>query len=434
MQNQAGLPENMTGLQHPAPSRPGSLEHMRHLMAALGNPQLSYPAIHVTGTNGKSSTSRMVGALLRGHGLRVGLTTSPHLVSPLERLSMDGNSITEECLVSLLDQVAGAGTRFGADRAGYFEAITAAGLLWFAESGADVAVVEVGIGGRYDATNVVSSEVAVITNVGLDHTEILGPTRRDIARDKSGIVKPASTLVLAEVDPELAEIFDATTARRVWKLGRDFDCEANLAAVGGREVTLRTPGARYTRLALGLHGAYQALNAACALAAAEAFVGVGLREEVVRGALAEVRAPGRMEVVRARPWLILDGAKNPAGAAAAASAIGEEFAGVSSRLLVVGMLSGRDPGQMLRALGAPQARLVVATQPADRRAVPAPSVADAARSLGIPAVTVASVAQATDLALSEAQPDDLVLVAGSLYVVGEARAHLAHTHTAGAWS
>ncbi len=394
---------------------------MRQLMAALGDPQLSYPAVHVTGTNGKTSTARMVEALLRAHGLRVGMTTSPHLVSPLERLAVGGASITEERMAGLLGLV---GSTLRADRAGYFEAITAAGLVWFAECQVDAAVVEVGIGGRYDATNVVDSKVAVITNVALDHVEILGPSRADIAWDKAGIVKPGSTLVLAESDPELASIFEATPACPLWRLGRDFDCEKNVVAPLGRDVTLRTPGARYEQVALQLHGAYQGVNAACALAGAEALVGRSLGDEEVRNALASVTSPGRMEVLGTAPWLILDGAKNPAGAAAAARAIAEEFTGARSRILVVGMLSGRDPTEMLVALSADSARLVVATAPSDPRAFPAGEVGEAARNLGLRTVEASSVGEALGIALAEAAADDLVLVSGSLYVVGEARQHL----------
>ncbi|MGH9128967.1 MAG: bifunctional folylpolyglutamate synthase/dihydrofolate synthase [Acidimicrobiales bacterium] len=397
---------------------------MTHLMAALGEPHRRYPVVHVTGTNGKTSTARMVGALLGAHGLCVGVTTSPHLVSPTERLTIGGRAISEEALAGLMGQVAGAGSRGGGDRAGYFEALTAAAFAWFAEREVDAAVVEVGIGGRYDATNVVSSEVAVVTNVGLDHVEILGPSRADIAWDKSGIVKAGSTLVLAEEDPELAPIFGATPAGRIWKLGRDFACDANLAASNGREVTLRTPSASYERVNLGLHGAYQGVNAACAVAAAEALVGAPLSEEVVRAALGGVTSPGRMELMGVRPWLILDGAKNPSGALAAARAIAEEFAVARSRILVVGMLAGRDPHEMLSALGAATASLVVATAPDDRRALPARVVGDAAQALGVRTVVAEPVGQAVDMALAEAAPEDLVLVSGSLYVVGEARSHL----------
>jgi dihydrofolate synthase/folylpolyglutamate synthase len=327
--------------------------------------------------------------------------------------------------------VAWAGASCGADRAGYFEAITAAGLVWFAECQVDAAIVEVGIGGRYDATNVVDSKVAVITNVASDHVEILGPTRADIAWDKAGIVKPGSTLVLAESDPELAPIFEATPASGLWRLGRDFDCENNVAAPWGRDLTLRTPGARYEQVALHLHGAYQGVNAACALAGAEALLRRSLGEEEVRSALAGVTSPGRMEVLGSAPWLILDGAKNPAGAAAAARAISEEFTGVRSRILVVGMLAGRDPAEMLVALNADSARVVVATAPADPRAVPAEEVGEAARSLGLRTVVASSVGEALDIALAEAATDDLVLVSGSLYVVGEARQHLIGEATRG---
>lgn len=402
-------------------------------MAALGNPHLAYPVVHVTGTNGKTSTARMVGALLGAQGLSVGVTTSPHLVSHLERMTVGAEAVSEKTFAHLVARVGAAasavadlagGARDWGARAGYFETMTAAALTWFAERHVDAAVVEVGIGGRHDATNVVRSEVAVITNVSLDHVELLGPTRADIARDKAGIVKAASTLVLGEVDPELAEIFDSTPARRVWRLGEELTCEANEAIPQGRLVDLRTPGARYAQVTLALHGPHQGLNAVCALAAAEALVGVPLAEAAVRSALGAVSSPGRMEVMGEWPWLVLDGAKNPAGAAAAAAAIEDELAQVASRILVVGMLDGRDPLEMLRAFNAPKARLVVACAPADPRALPAGAVAEAAAALGVPVVVAASVARAVDVARAEAGAQDLVLVSGSLYVVGEAREHL----------
>lgn len=399
-----------------------ALEHMRALMARLGNPHLRYPVVHVTGTNGKTSTARIIGALLGEHGMRVGLTTSPHLSTPLERLAVGGVPVDPEVFDELNSRVLAAGAA-GDGRAGYFEAVTAAALTWFADCDVDVAVVEVGVGGRYDATNVVASQVAVITNIGLDHAELLGPTRAHIAADKAGIVKPGSTLVLGERDPDLAPIFDATPAGQVWVLGLDFDCEPNLPVPGGRALTLRTPGADYGRVVLGLHGAHQGRNAACALAAAEALAGTALSEETVHNALGRVTSPGRMEVLGVRPWLILDGAKNSAGASAAAASTRDSFAGAEARILVVGMLVGRDPVQMLGSLEAGSARLVVACAPADPRSLPPEAVAVAARSLGVPAVVAVSVSEAVDIALAQATPTELVLVTGSLYVVGEARTH-----------
>ncbi len=401
-------------------------------MARLGDPHLRYPVVHVTGTNGKTSTARMVGALLGAQGLRVGVTTSPHLTSPTERMTLDGVAVGGQAFAALADQVATAGPSPGdGGRAGFFQAVTAAAFVWFAECAADVVVVEVGVGGRFDATNVVRSNVAVITNIGLDHAELLGPTRAHIAADKAGIVKPGSTLVLGEADPALAPIFDATPARQVFLLGKDFDCETNEARPAGRLITLRTPAARYENITLALHGAHQGLNAACALAAAEALLGGPLSEQTIRFALEHTTSPGRMEVIGTRPWLVLDGAKNPAGAAAAAASTSDDFAAAEARLVVVGMLAGRDPVQMLAALDAGSARLVVACAPDDVRALPAEEVAAASRSLGAPTVVAPSVSKAVDIALGCAGEEDLVLVTGSLYVVGEARAHLVGRALAG---
>jgi dihydrofolate synthase/folylpolyglutamate synthase len=210
----------------------------------------------------------------------------------------------------------------------------------------------------------------------------------------------------------------------LWQAHADFGCDVNELAHGGRLLTLRTPGATYADVYLPLHGAHQGANAACALAAAEAFFGEPLAEDVVAEAFASVTSPGRMEVMSRRPLIVIDGAHNPAGARAAAAALAEEFSAVHGRVVVVGMMRQRDPTEMLRALDADQARLVVATEPDSPRALPAADVADAAKALGVDAVAIPSVGAAVDRAVDAAGPDDLVFVTGSLYVVGQARTRL----------
>ncbi|HSS11278.1 MAG TPA: cyanophycin synthetase, partial [Acidimicrobiales bacterium] len=306
----------------------------------------------------------------------------------------------------------------------WFEILTAAAYRWFADRPVDVAVVEVGLGGRWDATNVADGTVAVVTNVGLDHLEFLGPTLADVAGEKSGIIKPDSTLVLSETRPELLPIFEAQRPERLWLRGRDFDIESNTLAVGGRLVSLRTPGRTYEDVFLGLHGRYQADNFLDALAAAEAFFDAPVEEDLVAEAAAKVRSPGRLEVVGRRPLLILDGAKNVPGALSAAAAIDEEWSEVRSRILVVGMLRGKDPEEMLRALGADKARLVITCPAPSPRTFPPEELAKAAQLLGVRAETVSSVEEALERARAEADEDDLILVTGSLYVVGAARAAL----------
>jgi dihydrofolate synthase/folylpolyglutamate synthase len=267
--------------------------------------------------------------------------------------------------------------------------------------------------------------VAVVTNIGLDHVEFLGSTLEDIAAEKAGIVKPGSTLVLSEARPELVPIFQAEGPERLWLRGRDFDVEGNDLAVGGRLLTLRTPGTTYEDVFLALHGRYQADNFLDALVAAEAFFDEPLSAELVSEAAATVRSPGRLELVGRQPLVILDGAKNVPGARSAAAAIAEEFGQVRSRILVVGMLRGKDPAEMLEALDADRARLVVACPPPSPRAIPAEEVAAAAEKLGLATEVAASVADALAVARAAADPEDLILVTGSLYVVGAARSSLA---------
>jgi dihydrofolate synthase/folylpolyglutamate synthase len=404
---------------------PPDLSRMRRLMEVMGDPEHQYPVLHLTGTNGKTSTARALTCLLTAKGLRVGTYTSPHLERVNERLAEAGEPVSDEELAELLSSLALLEPLLDPEaRLTWFEILTAAAYRWFADRPVEVAVVEVGLGGKWDATNVADGAVAVVTNIGLDHLEFLGPQLLDVATEKAGIVKAGSTLVLGETRPELQAVFEAQGAATVWRRGVDFACERNELAVGGRVLDLRTPGATYRDVFLALHGRHQADNFACALAAAEAFFGAPVEPGLVAEAAATVRSPGRLEIVNRRPLCILDGAKNLDGARSAAAALDEEFAEVRSRILVVGMLRGKDPEEMLRALGADRARLVVACPPPSPRAQPASVVGEAARRLGCAVEVAESVAEAVERALAQAHDDDLILVTGSLYVVGAARAAL----------
>ena len=406
-------------LQTPNPDR------MRRLAHLIGDPQDAQPVVHLTGTNGKTSTARALSQLFTSSGLKVGTFTSPHLEKINERIMVGLEPVSDEDLAEVLSDLAGLETLMGeVGRPTWFEILTAAAFRYFADRPVDVAVVEVGMGGRWDATNIADGAVSIVTNVALDHTELLGPTREHIAGEKAGIVKPGATLVLGETDPALYPIFESEGPGTIWLAGRDFAVEANAVAVGGRLLDLQTPGDRYEGVYLDLHGRYQADNFLDALVGAEAFFGGPLDHEIVAEAAATTSSPGRLEVVAQRPVVVLDGAKNVAGAQASAAAIDEEFGAERSRLMVVGMLAGKDPVDMLTALDAPKARLVIACPPPSPRAQSAEVVADAARSLGCRAVASGSVVEALELALGEARPEELVLVTGSLYVVGAARAIL----------
>ena len=400
-----------------------SLERMRRLAAASGDPQSDYPVIHVTGTNGKGSTVRMITVLLRAHGLRVGTYTSPHLERINERLAWDGAPIDDATLAASIGDIARLEPALGPDvHLSYFEILTAAAFRWFADLAVDVAVVEVGLLGRWDATNVADATVAVVTNVGRDHTDGRPGWRRAVAEEKAGIVGSSATLVLGETDPELVEVFEAAGAAETWRRHREFGCTANRLALGGRLVDVRTPSAAYDDLFLPVHGAHQGDNAALAIAAVEAFFARPMDDEVITEAFAEVRLPGRFEVVARSPLVVLDGAHNPDGAASLAATLEEGFAPAGRRSFVVGMLEGRDPTEMLVAFGVrPDDRLVVCTPPSTR-ALSASTVANAATALGLTVSRVDDVGVALSSALAAAAPDDAIIVAGSLYVVGAARA------------
>lgn len=399
------------------------LARMRHLVDVLGNPEAAAPVIGVTGTNGKTSTARAVTGLLMARGLSVGTFTSPHLQAINERIATNGEPIGDDDLARVLTDIAAA-EPLVSDSLTWFEVLTAAGLMHFADQPVDVMVLEVGMGGRWDATNVANAAVGVITTIGLDHTEMLGPTRADIAREKVGIVGPNTTLVLGERDPALRPIFDAEGGERVWAAGQQWDVTRNDMAVGGRSLDLRTPTTEYRGLWLDLHGRHQADNFAAAVTAVEAFFDTPTPEPLVRSTAASLRAPGRMEVVGRHPLVLLDGAKNTDGAHSAAVALAEEFGDRHARIYVVGMLQGKDPAEMLTALGVAGAALVVTCRPPSPRAADPEVLAAAAAALGVPAQVASSVEEALDVALRAASSEDLVLVAGSLYVVGAARAVL----------
>jgi dihydrofolate synthase / folylpolyglutamate synthase len=402
-----------------------TLERMRALTALLGEPQNSIPSIHITGTNGKGSTSAMATALLLAKGLTVGTYTSPNLHAVAERLARNAEPIDEASLTDLLTELALLEALLP-ERPTRFELLTAAALAWFSTEAVDAMVVEVGLGGTWDGTNVVHGDVAVLTNVSFDHTDVLGPTLEGIAADKAGIIEPGSRVVVGAMAPELTDIVTRRAAEvgasSVWVAGHDFGCESNQVAVGGRVVTMWTPGGRYDDVLVPLHGAHQGVNASVALAAAEAFFGDALDPDVVQEGFAAVRVPGRLEVLGRRPLLLVDGAHNAAGMAALADALQEEFAVDGESVAVVGMLSGRDPSAMLAPLASAGVSVVVACQPDSPRAIPVAAVAEAGRALGLSVYEEPAVSDALRVARGMVDADGLVVVAGSLYVVATARA------------
>ncbi len=396
-----------------------STDPITAICGALGDPQLSAPVIHVTGTNGKGSTVQMISRLLMAQGLTVGTYTSPHLESVTERFRRNGEMITEEELAEQIAAVAQVSPLVGQDP-GYFEILTAAAFRWFADIAVDVMVIEVGLLGRWDATNIVQSQVAVVTNIGMDHNEFAGPSLVDVANEKSGIVKPGSAVIIGETRPELIEIFQNAGGATSIVRGDDFAVTSNALAVNGRLLDLRTPTTVYTDVFLPLNGAHQGDNASLALAAVEMFFAAPLPEDVVHEGFAEVSMPARFEILGRQPLVILDGAHNPFGADTVASVFFDDFHPEGRRLLVVGTL--RDPVAMLAALRADEFDMVfVATAPTPR-GVPAEDLARAAEAMGCDHVASFDTVEAACMrAIEYADGDDAILVTGSLFTAGAAR-------------
>ncbi|MGB3734056.1 MAG: folylpolyglutamate synthase/dihydrofolate synthase family protein [Ilumatobacter sp.] len=399
-----------------------SIEPITAICGALGDPHLSAPVIHVTGTNGKGSTVQMISRLLAAQGLTVGTYTSPHLESVTERFKRNGESITEEELAEQIQAVAEVAPLVGQDP-GYFEILTAAAFRWFADIAVDVMVIEVGLLGRWDATNIVQSQVAVVTNIGMDHNEFAGPSLEDVAREKAGIVKPSSAVLIGETRPELIEIFQNAGGATSIVRGDDFAVTSNALAVNGRLLDLRTPTTIYTDVYLPLNGAHQGDNASLALAAVETFFAAPLPDDVVHEGFGEVTMPARFEILGRQPLTILDGAHNPFGADTCATVFFDDFHPQGRRILVVGTL--RDPAEMLAALRADEFDMVfVATAPTPR-GVPVAELAHAARAMGCDdVVSFDTVEAACERAMEYADGDDAILVTGSLYTAGAARSVL----------
>jgi dihydrofolate synthase/folylpolyglutamate synthase len=390
--------------------------------AAMGDPQHCAPVIHVTGTNGKGSTVQMISRMLAAAGLSVGTYTSPHLELVNERMHRNGESITDEEFAEVIGAIAVLEPLVGLSPS-YFEIMTAAAFRWFADTAVDVMVIEVGILGRWDATNVVNPTVAVVTNIGMDHNEFAGPTLADIATEKAGIIKPGCAAVIGETRPDLVEIFQAAGASSVIVRGEDFEVESNALALGGRVLDIRTPTTIYPDVFIPLHGAYQGVNAAVALTAVEMFFAAPPSEEVVTEGMAEVSMPGRFEVLGRQPLAIIDGAHNPVGADTCAEVFFDDFHPDGRRLLVFGTL--RDPGEMLAALRADEFDMVFACTAPSPRGVNVREVVEAAKALGCDNIaSFDTVEEACVRAMQYADGDDAVLCTGSLYTAGAGRAAL----------
>lgn len=408
-----------------------TLHRIEALLDVLDNPEKKIPAIHITGTNGKTSVARIATSLLVAAGLKVGTYTSPHLQSMIERVALNGRPISEEAFGDAFDHLspylALVEERLGEELT-YFEVMTALFFLWATEAPVEAIVVEVGLGGLWDATNVIEAPVCVITNIGLDHSELLGD-RRSIAKEKSGIIAPGSVVVTAERDPEMLAIITAaaTDPGDVSVLARDFDVVENEVALGGRYLSLSTRGRSYNGMFLPLHGAHQGVNAATAVQAVTSFLpSANFEHSVVAEGLSSVTAPGRLETVKTTPErkvpAVLDVAHNPDGISALVFSLSEAFA-FERIVFVVGILRDKDfKGMLAELTRIPSA--IVFTQPRFARSASIEMLEAAAGDLGLPSASAPSVEEALEVAFSEAGERDLVCVTGSHYVVGEARSHL----------
>ena len=415
----------------PAPS----LGRIRALTELLGDPQRAYPVIHLTGTNGKGSTAAMIESLLRADGLRTGRFTSPHVMSVTERISIDGEPISDERFdelwreiepyVVLVDerQIDGVAMTF-------FEIITAMAYAAFVDAPVDVAIVEVGLGGVWDATNVADADVAVVTPIDLDHTHLLGRTITEIAREKAGIIKPGAHAILAGQSVEAAQVLLARCAEvgaLPQREGVDFGVIDRRLAVAGQLIRLSGADGPVDDIFLPLYGAHQAANAGQALAAVEAFLGLkALHPEVVREGFAQVRFPGRLELVRSSPAVVLDAAHNPHGARAAAAAIIEAFA-FAPLIGVVAVMADKDARGILEAFEEIMNHVVITQVASTARGMPAEALGELAEEVfGASRVTVIprlddAIERAVALAEADVVGSPGVLITGSVIAIGEAR-------------
>ena len=408
------------------PARIGpTLERIQHLVDLLDHPELTAPSIHLTGTNGKNTSARMMTMLLTSFGVGAGRYISPHVQDVRERIALATRVISEEEFAEVwtyLEPFLAEVDRAHDEPVTFHEALTAMAFSWFAELPVDAQVVEVGMGGSWDATNVVDGAVAVVNHVGIDHAE-LGETPLEIAREKAGIIKPGAVVVSQAQDPDVLALLTERTRVRDGDLllaGRDFDIERRRLAYGGQLLDLRTPAGGVQDVLLPLHGRYQAENAASSLAAVEAFLGGRqLDETTVRQGFAAVTSPGRMEVVRREPLVLLDGAHNPDGARALAGALLEEFV-VDRRTLVVACMADKDIAGILSALAPATGRLIV-TRNSDARSASGEQLRKEAEAIGLVAEVERDVPTALRRAIDEAGESEAVVVTGSIYTVGEAR-------------
>lgn len=409
------------------------VERTRRVLELLDDPQRTYRVVHVTGTNGKTSTSRMIESLVRAHGLRTGLFTSPHLERFTERIMIDGEPIADAAIADAWDEVApfvdlvdGELAAAGDAALTYFELLTVLAFVAFADAPVDVAVIEVGMGGSWDSTNTADGDVAVITPIDLDHADRLGETIAEIASVKAGIIKDGAAVVSARQDAAAEAVIREAAAERGASVsfeGTDFALVEDRLAVGGQQITVRGLAGTYDDEYLPLYGEHQGFNAALAIAAVESLVGGASQRisgDVLAEGLAQATSPGRLQLVGVSPTVIVDAAHNPHGARALVTALRESF-DFDEWGIVLGILADKDAAGIVSAI-APVASQVFATSPDSERAHEADRIADLAELAGLPVTVHDDLAEAADAARAWAAASDrrAVVIAGSVVLAGEA--------------
>ena len=420
----------------PHPYSPLKLERMRHLCALLDHPERHFPAVLVAGTKGKGSTAAMIAAMAAAAGFRVGLYTKPHLVDFRERIRVNGELITPREVTALMAEVPAA-IAHGAGRPGwpptYFEVAAVLAFLHFARRAVDLAVVEVGIGGRLDATNVVEPAMAVITTIDYDHTDLLGDDLRRIAAEDAGIIRPHGRVVTVPQPPAALEVLEQAASAQeatLVRVGREIRYRTLRVSPAGVRCTVVGRRQRYRDLVVPLIGRHQALNAAAAVAAVELLEDAGfvVPEGAIRTGLAGLHWPARIEIIRRHPLVVVDVAHNPVSFRALRAVLDETFRG-RRLVLVIGLLGSKDLEGIARIMG-PRAAVVVATRAEDPRAVPATDLAAAFRPWAPEIHVVDDPVDAVRFAMRQATVDDMICATGSFHVAGPVRAHLKRTPAA----
>lgn len=405
------------------------LDNIRRLMSVLGEPHKSFSSIHVAGTNGKGSTSAMIESLLRTKGARTGLFTSPHLVSFTERIRVNGQEISEDAVIELAGEIRKVVSGIKDFSPTFFEVVTAIAFLYFMRMKVEWAVVEVGMGGRLDATNIILPEVSVITSIGLDHSEFLGNTLEAIAREKAGIIKQGVPLVTADQRPEVMGVIQQRcdeSGAPLFRYNSEFSSE--LASTGTDAILLHYRGSKeYRDIGLSLAGEHQIINAALAIKVVEIVSEKYPEMDCdIRKGLSEVAWPGRLEMIKENPPVLIDGAHNPPAAAALSSYL-RELLGVKYRriIMVIGVMADKDLEGILKPL-LPLASEILFASPAYGRAASAEKLADAATAMGYASKSSYTVAGALHMAESLYGPGDVIVVTGSFYTIGEAKEAVGH--------